>query len=188
MLQKKNTSLAKPLRSFSQCIPLFLEFSGTFFPSTDIFSPLQVCLCCPQIYCSCTWMNVLQRADTTYGLYCVCRHISPCGPLHVGTAPTLFPRCPLLALSSSVCCCCVLLRLLFSFCAQVVKRLEMLVDGSVKWPVRKLEKRATRLVMLSRGSVVSPPKQEHCATVGGFYSEQPEHTESHFTHLLEAVP
>lgn len=114
MLEKKNTSLAKPLRVSSQCIPLFLEFSGTVFSLDRHIFPATSLSLLQHIYCSCTWMNVLQGADIAYGLYCVSRHISQCGPVCVGTAPTLFPHCSLPAGHSSeqlsvllLLCCCV---------------------------------------------------------------------------------
>lgn len=137
-----------------------------FFPLNRHISPTASLSFLLHIYCSCTWMNVLQRADTTYGLYCLCRHISQCGPLYVGTAPTLFPHWRAIEQLGVLRLCVVVL--LFSFFAEVVKRSGMVVEGSVKWPARKLENGATRLVVLYCGSAVPPSKQEHCATVGGF--------------------
>lgn len=119
--EKKNTSLAKPLRVSSQCIPLFLEFSGTVFSLDRHIFPATSLSLLQHMYCSCTWMNVLQGADIAYGLYCVSRHISQCGP---GCVWEQLPHCSLTvpslqdtAVSSSVCCCCcVVVFLLLFFC------------------------------------------------------------------------
>lgn len=99
---EKSTSLAKPLRTFSQCIPLFLEFSGTSFPSTDIFPPLQVCLCCCIfIVLVHEWMFFSVR---TQHMAC-----TVCAGTFLSVAHCMWeqlPHCSLTdaALSSSVCC------------------------------------------------------------------------------------
>lgn len=179
MLEKKNTSLAKPLRVSSQCIPLFLEFSGTVFSLDRHIFPATSLSLLQHIYCSCTWMNVLQGADIAYGLYCVSRHISQCGPVCVGTAPTLFPHCSLPAGHSSeqlsvlllLCCCSC------SF-AKAVKRFEMEGErGACEITCSVVGERshAARCVVVWLCCFTMPSKQEHCVTVGGFHCNNQTH-------------
>lgn len=123
MLSKKTHLISKTFEIFLSMHSIVFGIQWDFFPVNRHIFPTASLSLLQHIYCSCTWMNVLQRADTTYGLYCVCRHISQCGPLYVGTAPTLFPHCSLLPRHSierlggvaATCCCASVLLLLLKW-------------------------------------------------------------------------
>lgn len=181
MLEKKNTSLAKPLSFLSMHSIVFGIQWDCFFPRQTYFPRYEFVFAAA--YLLFLYMNECSSGcrHSIWPVLCEQAHFSVwpsvCGNSS-HTVPSLFPPCRTQQWAAQCVAAVVLLCICSCSFAKAVKRFEMGGERGVceiTCSVVGERSHTARCVVVWLCCFTMPSKQEHCVTVGGFHCNNQTH-------------